>query len=93
MQMSTPLVPSIYHHFIRGLGDSLAVEMKDSTSIENSREILETFYSLKDETKSNTKVRMVRQGKNSVTQEQFKSFKNKTDERFGEYCWPLKRMK
>ena len=56
----------------------MAVGMKNPTSIEDSHEILETYYSLKDETKSNAKVSMVRQGNNSGKQEQFISFKKKS---------------
>ena len=82
-------------HFIRGLGDSqmaLAIGMKDPTSIENAREILETYYSLKDETKANTKVRMVRQGNNNVSQEQFLSFKKEIDKKFDEILSVIKKQ-
>ena len=72
-------------HFIKGLGDpqmALAVGMKDPQTIDEAREILETYYSLQDETKP-VKVRMVKQQhqkSNGVTQSEFESFKTSIQE-------------
>ena len=72
-------------YFIKGLGDShmaLAVGMKDPKTIEDAREILETYYSLRDETKA-PKVRMLRQphqDQKFVSEAQFNKFKREFTE-------------
>ena len=76
-------------YLFKGLGDShmaLAVGMKDPKTIDDAREILETYYSLKDETKV-PKVRMVRQqhqeqcqNQKSVSEEDFNKFKSEITE-------------
>lgn len=83
-------------HFIRGLGDpqmALAVGMKDPNTIEEAREILETYYSLRDKMKTGNKVRMVKQGKSAeqnVSQAQFSAFQKEIEKRFAEILSAIK---
>ena len=67
-------------HFIRGLGDqqlSVTVGMREPTTLEEARDIVEMYKSLKDEEASpaaGTRIRQVNMADSPVTEERLKEF-------------------